>query len=313
MAASLAEGIAGGLLGVAAGDALGSTLEFLPRAAVASRYRGGHRELTGGGAFGWRPGQGTDDSDLTWAVVQAYLEGYSVAAAAEYMLAWFQSGPRDVGATTAAALAAYRRSRDPRRCGAEVAGPLAAGNGSLMRALPTALVRGDAAQRAAEAAELSRITHADRRCVESCVAYGELAATVLEGAGPAEAIEHVLAATGVGGEVRAVLARAPHLRLDELPNGGFVLDTLAVATWALVQSGSFEDVVVQVVNLGGDADTNGAVAGGLLGVLHGAGAVPPRWRATLEYADAIEAAAPRLVAMRQQGSRPLSGAAGRAR
>lgn len=310
MAASLAEGIAGGLLGVAAGDALGSTLEFLSRAAVTERYRCDHRELSGGGAFGWRPGQGTDDSDLTWAVVQAYLEGYSLERAADHMLAWLDTGPRDVGATTSAALAAYRRGRDPRCCGAEVAGPWAAGNGSLMRALPTALVRGDAAQRAGEAAELSRITHADPRCVESCVAYCELAAAVLDGAGPAEAIEAVLAGTAVGGEVRAILARAPHLRLDELPSGGFVLDTLAVATWALAQPGSFEDVVVQVVNLGGDADTNGAVAGGLLGVLHGAGAVPPRWRATLEYADAIDAAAPRLVAMRRHGSRSLSGAAG---
>ena len=60
--------ISGGLLGVAVGDALGATVEFLSPSEINDRF-GVHREIVGGGAFNWKPGEGTDDTDLTWAVL----------------------------------------------------------------------------------------------------------------------------------------------------------------------------------------------------------------------------------------------------
>ena len=80
------ERVAGGLLGVAVGDALGATVEFLPAHEVA-RLHGTHREISGGGALGWRAGQGTDDTDLTFAVASAYAEGYSLERVGRHFLA----------------------------------------------------------------------------------------------------------------------------------------------------------------------------------------------------------------------------------
>jgi ADP-ribosyl-[dinitrogen reductase] hydrolase len=298
---TLQERIGGGLVGLAAGDALGSTLEFLTADEVRRRHGGDHRELTGGGAFGWRPGQGTDDTDLAWAVAKAYVDGYSLQRAARGMLAWYEGGPADVGTTTAAALGEYRRSHDPRRSGQLAAKQLelSAGNGSLMRALPTGLVRTDSHQRRREAAELSAVTHADPRAVDACVAYVELVAQLMEGAAPEAAVESVLADDSLRGDVRQVMADAPELAAGALDTSGFVLATLSVAVWALLRPGSFEDVLVEVVNLGGDADTTGAVAGGLLGVNHGVAAVPERWIEALEYGPTLLAAVPRLTTLRR--------------
>ncbi|HEC08700.1 MAG TPA: ADP-ribosylglycohydrolase family protein, partial [Acidimicrobiales bacterium] len=180
------ERIAGGLLGVATGDALGATLEFMSPEAIAETY-GVHREIAGGGSFRWRPGQGTDDSDLTWAVARAYLDGpFSLDRVAEGFLEWYRGGPRDIGGATAAALARLADTGDPRSSGET--GERSCGNGSLMRCIPTALVRADASVRRRELAEISAVTHAHRCCVDSCVAYGEIVARLLEGDGPTEAV-----------------------------------------------------------------------------------------------------------------------------
>ena len=304
VAVPVPERIAGGLVGLAAGDALGSTLEFMSAEEVRRRYGADHREMCGGGVFGWRPGQGTDDTDLAWVVATAYLDGYSLRRAAKGMLAWYDANPPDVGATTAMALSEYRRSGDPRRSGEVVARqmPLAAGNGSLMRCLPTGLVRGDARTRRREAAELSAVTHADPRAVDACVAYVELVSELMRGAHPRAAIEAVVADASLHDDVRRTIAEAPGHAAADLDTSGFVLATLSVAVWALAHPGSFEDVLVEVVNLGGDADTTGAVAGGLLGVRHGLRAIPSRWVEALEYGPTLLAAAPHLAALARVGS-----------
>ena len=160
---SLVDAIVGGLLGAAAGDALGATVEFMSPADIERRH-GVHRDIVGGGAFGWRPGQGTDDTDLTWAVVSGYLntEGIdSLQAIAEEFLAWFDTDPPDVGLTTREALRHLRRDGDPTTSG--LTAEHSCGNGSLTRALPTALVRADPARRWAESAQISAVTHAHRR------------------------------------------------------------------------------------------------------------------------------------------------------
>ncbi len=305
MGLPLTDRIAGALLGHAAGDALGATTEFLPREEVRRRWPAGHRDITGGGSLGWRPGQGTDDTDLTWAVLDAYLDdgsgGNLIGNAADRMLAWYQAGPRDIGGTTAAALSVYQAKRDPRTSGVAVAErAMAAGNGSLMRALATGLVRTAPAQRAAEARQLSAITHADPRCVDACVAYCDLIAHLLDDVEPLDAVTDVIDHSPVGIDVRQALANAAdaNLQAEKLDTSGYVLATLEVAVWAVCQPATLEDVLVEIVNLGGDADTTGAVAGGLLGARHGALAVPTRWVNRLEYQDRILGAAAPLAELR---------------
>lgn len=298
VSAPVAERIAGGLLGLAAGDALGATVEFLSAGEIARRH-GTHTEITGGGAFGWRPGQGTDDTDLAVAVARAYAEGYSLDRVGRHFLAWYRSGPRDIGGTTRAALAELDHSGDPATSGHHVAGrAMSAGNGSLMRCLATGLVRREPSRRRIEAVEVSAVTHADRRCTQACAAYCDLVAYLLDGASPAEAVDQVLASSPMGDDVASAVAAAGGMRPGDLDPGGYVVSTLQVGVWALLQRRPLEDVLVDVVNLGGDADTTGAVAGGLLGVRDGAEAVPRRWVDALEYRDTLLALARQLLAVR---------------
>jgi ADP-ribosyl-[dinitrogen reductase] hydrolase len=298
--------IAGGLLGLAAGDALGATLEFLPAAEVRRRYQV-HREIIGGGWVGWRAGQGTDDTDLAYAVAHAYAGGYSLDRVGEAFLAWLRSSPRDIGATTRAALRELARTGDPRTSGQAVLHEHAAGNGALMRALPTGLAQSDPTCRRRDATEIAAITHADPRCTQASVAYCDLADALLEGANPTQAVAQVLATSPVNGQVRDVIAAAARswstAASRTLRPTGYVLDTLQVAVWAVLQRNPLEDVLIQVVNLGGDADTTGAVAGGLLGVRDGVAAIPTRWLDRLEYRERLQALVPSLAAQRRRGQR----------
>ena len=183
--------ITGGLLGVAAGDALGTTVEHMAPEEIRRRL-GVHREIVGGGPFGRRPGQGTDDTDLTWAVVAGYLEtggGDSLECLdgiARAFLEWFDTAPSSIGHTTFRALSELRAGGDPTASG--LAAESSCGNGSLMRALPTALIRADPGRRRRESELISAVTHAHRRCTDSCVAYNEIAAALINGAAAPAAI-----------------------------------------------------------------------------------------------------------------------------
>jgi len=309
-----ADRVLGTLLGVHAGDALGATVEFLPWQEVRRRYPDGVRDVVGGGPFAWPAGHATDDTDLTRAVLLAYLEPGDdvVTTTADRMLDWYEgrwpgrqpgSRPVDVGGATARGLDRYRSGRDARGSGA---GAGAAGNGSLMRCSPTALAVHDRARRLRDAVELSAVTHDDPRCTVACAAYVEIVAALLDGRPPADAVRAgQAAATELDGEpvmdalaAGAELDLATAVRTGEtgLPDagGGYVLDSLALAVSAVLDPRPLEDVLVDVVRLGADSDTNGAIAGGLLGARDGATAIPARWVERLQFAAEFTTAAARL-------------------
>ncbi len=316
---SLASRITGALLGVHAGDALGATLEFTSWATVRERYPDGLRDIVGGGPLRWPAGHATDDTDLTRAVLVAYLqEGQAdvVLAAADAMLAWLDgdwpgrepgSPPADIGGATRAGLAQYRRGGDPRASGA---GQGQAGNGSLMRCIPTALAVTSRRRRISESIEISAITHDDERAVTACAAYNEIAAALVAGLGPAAAVAagrtaarelgsaQVAGAIELGGTLRpAALAASGELPFPGQA-AGYVLDSLSLAVAAVLDERPLADVVVDVARLGNDADTNAAIAGGLLGARDGAAAIPGRWQRLLQFGAEFAAAAPVLADLR---------------
>lgn len=285
--------IAGALMGFAAGDSLGATVEYRSDVWIRSNFPGGHRDIVGGGAVGWRPGEGTDDTDLALCLARIYAAGYSLEAAADAFLQWYLSGPKDVSSILAGTLSRYQASRDPRSCG----DPTALDNGPLKRCMATGLVRSDPALIRREAAEVCGITHPSRACMDACVAYCEIIASLVGGLDHRQAIERVIDDAEVDAHVRAVVRQAAAAEFQPDAKAS-ALASLGCAVHALAVSESLEEGVVRDVALGSDADTHGALAGGLLGALHGAGAVPERWSVRLESASEIEVLADLLAAQR---------------
>ncbi|KAF2030567.1 ADP-ribosylglycohydrolase family protein [Setomelanomma holmii] len=307
----------GALLGVHTGDSLGATLEFLPWSQIFRTYPTGLREIVGGGTLDWPVGAATDDTDLTRAVVLAYRdyeesteqekEQFDVAkAAAEYSLKWNEgdwprrkpgSRPIDIGNATRVGLQQYKRSRNPATSGAGIG---SAGNGSLMRCIPTALfVSKDRIRK--ESVAISQFTHNDPRCTVSCAAYNEIVAALIDGNTPLEAVQigKAVASELDCPRVLDAITEGSTLPLAEMATqgpraslvgstSGYVLNSLRLAIAAVLDSRSFEDVLVDVVRLGGDSDTNGAIAGGLLGARDGVEGIPERWLDKLQFRGEFE-------------------------
>jgi ADP-ribosylglycohydrolase len=327
--------IVGALLGVHCGDSLGATLEFKPWSDIIRQYPNGLREIIGGGMFQWPVGHATDDTDLTRAVLLAYRDyeetqqsvnprgshSFDVAkAAAEYSLKWKEgdwpdrkrgSRPRDIGNATRIGLQKYKTSRDPKKAGS---GMDSAGNGSLMRCIPTALFA-PADRRQHESMAISEFTHDDARCTVACAAYNEIVAALLEGKSPQEAVDigKSVAKNLDGEEVVDSIKEGEKLPLAKLAReglrgdvrfnpSGYVLHSLTVSIAALLDPRSFEDVLVDVVRLGGDSDTNGAIAGGLLGARDGEEKIPKRWQGKLQFREEFEEVATRILQL-QRSSR----------
>ncbi|WP_155375054.1 ADP-ribosylglycohydrolase family protein [Catellatospora vulcania] len=295
--------VAGALLGVHAGDALGATVEFDSWEYIRFRYPDGIREIVGGGVFEWPPGHATDDTDLTRAVALAYLDPGDdvVLSAARLMLSWYEGDwpgrepgrpPVDVGGATEDGLRAFARTGDPDTCGA---GPGRAGNGSLMRCIPTALAVRDRDRRIRESMRISAVTHSDARCTVACAAYNEIVAALVEGVPPADAVAigAAIARELDNRDVADAIALGERLDLAELSRtgvtglpddgNGYVLDSLALAVAAVLDFRALPDVLIDIVALGNDSDTNAAIAGGLLGARDGVSSIPDGWLSPLQF------------------------------
>ena len=282
----------GALYGVAVADALGATLEFMSAAEIARRY-GTLRDIVGGGWLALRPGQVTDDTEMTLAVAEGIAEqpDAPVEAVGRRFIEWLDTQPRDVGRTCAVALKYARRRgwADAARFAHDDLGGRSAGNGSLMRSAYPGLWYADRAQALRVAVELSRMTHYDPLASEACKLYTAAIWDMARGGVPARQ-----ALKAAFGGTRYQAALAGQARLDPT---GFVVDTLNCALDAVARTSSLEDAIVRAVNLGGDADTVGAVAGGLAGAMYGYDSIPTRWREALDVRirARLDAAAERAV------------------
>lgn len=237
-------------------------------------------------------GDANEGTDLTRAVLLGYLDPGDdvVRAAAGRMLAWFSSDPHASGLGQ---------------------GP--AGNGSLMRCLPTALAVPDAARRIRESTELSALTHADPRCTGACATYNEVVAALVAGHTAVQAVAVGLSTANAHGGPPVVQAVRNGTTMS-LPDGvaeheagtvphrdnagGEVLHSLTLAVAAVLDPRSFEEVLIDVVRVSGDSDTDAAIAGGLLGARDGAAAIPQRWAVQLRFGAEFTAAAEHISAWR---------------
>ena len=288
---TLRERYEGTLLGLAAGDALGGSVEFMPRSAVLRAHPDGVREITGGGPHDLRRGEVTDDTAMALAIARACTpEGIDLDQVAANFVEWYRSDPKDIGITTSRALAKLDAGVPWREIGdrmtAETPQKLA-GNGSVMRCAPVALrFRHDRALLREVSIDSARMTHPDPMATWGAVALNQAIAWLLDGGSLDGVREAAIDGVDNEGVVRAIKESADR-DYDAVTSTGFVLDTLGASFWTLAHRDNAEEAIVAAVSMGDDTDTTGAVTGALVGAHYGVSALPERWLDVLEPRDEL--------------------------
>jgi ADP-ribosyl-[dinitrogen reductase] hydrolase len=275
----LRERIAGVAVGAAIGDALGMPLEFGPPRPADQLVREMLPGRIPAGTF-------TDDTEMALALAESLLtyRPLNPKDLAQRFVTWIESHPSDVGIHTASVLRRIT-SGEPWEIAVateQAHNPGSAGNGSLMRCWPVALAWwNDLDRLLADSILQSQVTHPHPECNAGSAFVNATIFHLFHGLEPEAAIAHALDDADVPGALRTVIEAAPSKNRHNLPNSGWIRHTLESAVWGLLTTDTFEDAVVNVVNLGNDADTAGAVVGALAGATYGLNAIPQRWKAAL--------------------------------
>lgn len=301
---SIVERRRGALLGLAVGDALGAAVEF--------QAPGTFEPVTGyrsGGPHGLAAGEWTDDTSMALALADSLANvGFDLADQARRYVAWWRHGTYsvndrcfDIGNATRAALGRFERSADPLTSGDP--SERQSGNGSIMRLAPLPiyyadLFPDDVVELARLAAESSRPTHASPQCLSACRYFAVVLAGLINGLDRDVVLDPSWEALG---ELRR--AEPLHPAIDSVASGsfrrkqppeirgtGYVVDSLEAALWAFHDAADFRDAVLKAVNLGGDADTTGAVCGQLAGAYWGESGILAEWLDGLAGKDMLEEA-----------------------
>lgn len=292
----------GCLLGLACGDAVGTTVEFRPRGSFAPVT-----DMVGGGPFGLDPGEWTDDTSMALCLAASLTERgeFDPRDQMDRYLRWMREGYYsstgscfDIGATTSSALHAYSRTGQPFSGSTD---PYSAGNGSIMRLAPVPLFYyPDMAAAVHYSGESSRTTHAAAECVDACRLLAAVLCRCLSGSTKAS----ILSAPFAGLDSRPQLAPKIQAIADggyldndvsSISGSGYVVDSLEAALWCFHTTDSYRDAILRAVNLGDDADTTAAVCGQIAGAYYGVGAIPEAWLRKLAMHDEIERLAVALL------------------
>jgi ADP-ribosyl-[dinitrogen reductase] hydrolase len=296
----LEERVVGGCLGLALGDALGAPFEFLRGRNVPDPIPALERPW-----LDRPPGSTTDDTALARNLMTSLAArgGFDPADLIERHLAWFRGEPPDVGTITGRVLRRVDAGEDASAVARDVweqRGPeVSAGNGSVMYCAPLGLAYANRPDELFDLGPaLSALTHFDERCRTAVLAITLAVAALARGEAAEDAARSALGAVQGregGEELEYLVEAAGSPRPIDGPDQGFVLFTAGIAFQALVRGGDAETELRRVVSLGGDADTNAAVAGALLGARDGVDGLPGDWLERLLDRDAIRAEAEALV------------------
>lgn len=277
----------GALLGLAIGDAVGTTLEFQRRG------QGQVTDMVGGGPFRLAPGQWTDDTSMALCLADTYeAKGrFDFATFADALVRWYRQGENsvngrcfDIGNVTRRALEGWETEGLAWQGNAE---PSAAGNGSLIRLAPTAIFRRHSLSATwGESATQSTVTHSAPEVLQCCSLFGAQLHLALNGADKHEA----LAAKVRPLKSRPRIINAGEYKLksrEQIRSSGYVVDTLEAALWAVWHTDNFKDAILLAANLADDADSVAATAGQLAGALYGVSGMPPEWVAKVAWSQRI--------------------------
>ncbi|MEE4175858.1 MAG: ADP-ribosylglycohydrolase family protein [Xanthomonadales bacterium] len=288
----------GALLGLAVGDAVGTTLEFEAPGTFEPID-----DLVGGGPFALRPGQWTDDTSMALCLAESLVEcgGFDAGDQMERYLRWWREGHLsstghcfDIGGTVRGALGRYEASREP-FSGSE--DPWSAGNGSIMRLAPVPIFyAGDRSQAERYAAMSSRTTHGAAECIDACRLLAHLLVRLMAGVSRGALFDEVDTLSLETPRIRA-LARGEYRDKprEAIRGTGYVVDSLEASLWCFERAGDYREAVLMAANLGDDADTTAAITGQLAGARWGESGIPADWLKRLHDRELISDLADRLI------------------
>lgn len=263
-------------LGLAIGDALGATVEFMTPREIVAQYRL-HKEICGGGWLKLKPGQVTDDTTMALALGNAMVQTGRVDAHATALAfdAWMRNKPVDIGATVRRGVLHFRQTGQTEVPESEYD----AGNGAAMRVLPVALahLRTPEAELRAACRIQAHVTHHNPLSDAATETLACMLRDAVQGASKNELLHR---------HAHPLVQRYPVFAFRAMPQrvnpSGYVVETLQAVFQAFFDTDTFEDCLIDVVNRGGDADTTGAIAGMLAGATYGLAQIPWRWLHALD-------------------------------
>jgi ADP-ribosyl-[dinitrogen reductase] hydrolase len=288
----------GCLLGLAVGDAVGTTVEFRPRGSFEPLT-----DLVGGGPFHLSAGQWTDDTSMALCLATSLNElgRFDARDQMERYCRWADTGYLsstgtcfDIGGTVASALLKFRHSGEPFAGSRD---PASAGNGCIMRLAPIPMFYfPDIAAAEHWAAESSRTTHGAQECLDACRLLARILVRALEGRPKDEEALADSECCASSPKIQAI-ARGDYWQKPEtaIRGTGYVVASLEAALWCFVQTGTFRDAVLRAANLGDDADTTAAVCGQIAGAYYGESGIPASWREKLALGQEMRDIADRLM------------------
>ena len=300
--------IKGVLFGQAIGDALGLGTEFMTKQEVDRFFPNGltdydqiiqdyHRKR-------WMKGDWTDDTEMMLCIANAIIEDKDIklSTIARNFKEWFNGKPFGIGSNTYKVLS-FKDYIDAPQKGAEIVWELSrrnsAANGAVMRTSVIGLWRNDTEK---YATEVCKLTHYDPRCTGSCAIISLLINNLVYKNQILSLKQLIEIGERYDSRIREYLVKTSQydcledLVLDDF-SMGYTLKTLASAIWCLFHCNSFEEGLLAVVNAGGDADTNAAVACSLLGGRYGFSAIPTKYIEGLIKKEELSNVANRLISV----------------
>lgn len=303
-----------GMMGIVVGDALGMPVQFVERGEL---KKSPLDSMEGYGTYNMPPGTWSDDSSMALATLVSIREknGIDYQDIMERFVNWTFRGEYtpagkafDQGNTCMEAICNYVGGKDYKTCGKT--GEWANGNGALMRIMPVCLYAYEkekekewSIEQAVEHVhQVSALTHNHLRSKLACGMYFFIVRNILDGNGSLrERLQMGIddAMRFYHGDIANYVELAHYGRLfyldafsevkeGEIKSTGYVVDSLEAAVWSLITTKTFKEALLKAVNLGDDADTVGAIAGGLAALYYGYDAIPVEWLDTIIKRDWIE-------------------------
>ena len=291
----------GCLLGLAVGDAVGTTVEFCARGSFPPVT-----DMVGGGPFDLEPGQWTDDTSLALCLAESLIEtqGFDARDQMERYVRWYREGHLsstgrcfDIGGTTSSALHRFERTGEPF---SGLIDAHCAGNGSLMRLAPISMFfYPDVEKAVLYANESSRTTHGAVECLDACCLYAFMLVKGLDGESKDDilfGVTNTVVMQGQSPKIQAIAAGEYRDKTaDQIRGSGYVVESLEAALWCFHTTHTFRDAILKAVNLGDDADTTAAVCGQIAGAHYGESGIPAEWLDKLCMKEMITDFAGRLA------------------